>query len=285
MVFPAPGLAEKIVAALAHGPIKTSDLIEKLQTERPSPSVPGIYKSIRTLREQKIVLVHKKEAVLNQSWLEQLQTFALLTEYAYRHPSNDSGHFLHMQEGDRITYEFKDPVQVDVFWNHVLYVLFDALTGLDRWYAYASHCWFLIARREEEFALQRYMAKRDIRYLFTVGSRTPLDRSIARDFDGVKAQYYMRDEPLFANRPNSKGLVINVIGDYVIEAHYDKAMTSRIETFYKENEILTPQKLAELHSIVSSSARIKFVIFKNAAKAKRLSKMFEKHFYFKRSAN
>ncbi|MDD5068516.1 MAG: hypothetical protein PHS53_04620 [Candidatus Pacebacteria bacterium] len=280
--FPTQGLGEKIVDALRTGPFKTGDLIQYLREKKVKGTIQGIYKSLRVLRKQHIVLMQKKEVVLNQSWLRQMGDFAALAEHAYRHPASDSGHFLQMQDGDRITYEFKDPIQVDIFWNHVLYVLFDALPKVDRWYAYASHCWFLLGRRKDELALRDYMVNKGICYLFTVGNKTPLDRLVAKDFDRVNSKYHMLEKPLFPKRKNSLGLVLNIVGDYVIEAQYDKHITDRIEQFYKTNTIINPEKTSELQAIVSLPSRIKFTITKDAEKAAKLSRMFEKNFYFKK---
>jgi hypothetical protein len=281
--FPTPGIGETIVQNLKQGPLKTKVLIENVQMRQKNVTVQGVYKALRSLRRDGIVLLQKKEAVLNQSWLQQIQDFAQLAEYAYRNPLSDSGHFLQMNDGDRITYEFKDPVQVDMFWNHLLYVLFDAFPNVSRWYAYASHCWFMIGRHDEEEKLKKYMNKRGIQYLFTAGHRTMLDRSIAGYFDGTKSQYHMRSESLFAGRANYLGIVLNVFGDYVIEAHYDKNTTNRIEEFYKTHSKLNDNATAELQSLLKMPSRIKFTIELNKKKADRLSKMFERHFYFEKN--
>lgn len=279
--FPIQGLGEKIVEALHRGPMMTPDLIVFLSKGETRPTLQGIYKSLRLLRKQQIVILHNREAVLNSAWLAELQRFALLSEYSSRRPTaSETGHVLQMRDGDRITYEFRNPVQVDIFWNHVLYILFDALPGLDRWYAYASHCWFLIGRRKEELALQDYMNARGIRYLFTSGHRMSLDRFVAKYFNGTTSQYYMGGVPLFKNRTNNLGIVLNVFGDYIIEACYDKHITEQIENFYKRTSDVTPENIKELEQIVSQRSRIKFVISKNSVKAKKLSITFEKFFYF-----
>lgn len=276
--FPPPGLGEKIISLLKEGPHKTAVLIAKLQKQTPGLTAQGIYKSLRVLRKNKIVLLHKKEAMINQSWLQSLQDFAFLTEHAYQHPTS-GGHFLQMKNGDKITYEFKNPVQVDIFWNHLLYVLFSAAPRSKRWYAYASHCWFLIAHREEELSLQNRMKKMGIQYLFTVTGNTKLDKAITKDFDGINSQYHMRGNSLFPNKANNLGIVLNVFGDYVIEAHYDKNVTQNIESFYKTHSTITKEGISLLKEIVTSPSQIKLAVTKDAVRAEKLSKMFEKNFY------
>jgi hypothetical protein len=259
MQLPKPGFETKILEVLRKGPIKASVLIDFVKKASGKATIQGIYKALRSLKQEGIVLVQKKEVFLNQVWLEQVERFTTLTKHAYRYPISDSGHFLQMKDGDKIMYKFKDPIQVDIFWNHVLYILFDAVPNIDRWYAYASHCWFLIARREDELMLKEYMRKRNILYLFTVGHKTPLDQSIKSDFDGKSAKYHMLETPIFSQRKNSQGIVLNVVGDYILEAQYDKKTTNLIEGFYKTHSKMTPENLKDLQDIVSKPSEIRFL--------------------------
>lgn len=284
-LFPAPGLAEEIVRELRHGALKTALLWNRIQRRRKERTVTiqGLYKALRQLRQQEIVFLQQGEAMLNLRWLHKLESFASLTEHAYHDRSGNSGHFLQMQEGDRIAYTFKNPIQVDAFWNHVLYSLFEALPEVDRWFAYASHCWFLLGRRKEELALKQFMRKKEICYLFTAGSSLPLDRAIKYDFDGTWSQYAMLDTPLFQQRSNHRGIVLNVFGPYVIEAQYDKRMVDQIEKFYRTTTTFTKEKSQELELLVAMPAQIKFTISYNANKAALFTKQLEKKFYLKKS--
>lgn len=282
-LFPGPGLGEKIVHSLRQGPLETATLIQRLQQKERHTTVQGIYKALRQLRAQQIVFLQQGEATLNLRWLHELESFASLAEHAYHDASAHSGHFLQMQDGDRIVYAFKNPIQVDAFWNHVLYSLFEALPDINRWFAYASHCWFLLGRRNEELALKNFMQTRGIRYLFTVGHKLPLDRAIKHDFDGTHAQYAMLEAPLFQERANHLGIVLNVVGPYIIEAHYDKKTVERIERFYQSTAQLTAEKTQELEKIVALPARIKFVITRSEQRAKKLTHLLGKSFYLKQN--
>jgi len=124
------------------------------------------------------------------------------------------------------------------------------------------------------------MRKPGIRYLFTAGHKSSLDRAIAKDFDGDMAQYHMLDKPLFSGRHNHLGIVLNVFGDYVIEAQYDKRTVDDIEAFYQTHTRIEPQSINELEERVTRRAKIRLVIIRDAAKAKKLSRLFEKNFYF-----
>lgn len=278
--FPPIGLGQQIIQKLKGGPIKVQSLIGDLM-KGGDFTIQGIYKSLRNLKTLNIVIIEKKEVMINQAWLLKLEKFVLLTSHSYRNPGLDSGHFLNMRDGDKISYTFKNPVQVDVFWNHVLYVLFDAYPKTDRWYAYSSHCWFLLARRSEELNLKAYMESKNIAYLFTVGHKTSLDKILQKDFDGRTSKYCMLDKPLFNNKTNNLGLVINIFGDYIIEAQYDKRTTQKIENFYKNHSTYSDEAKEILENIISSPhSSIKFRIIRDASKANKLKKIFNKNFVF-----
>lgn len=279
-IFPPAGLGEQIVQELRRGHLETCELIIRLQRINPKLTVQGIYKALRALRSGGIVFMERKQAMLNIRWLQDLESFTSLAQHRYRDPRSGSGHFLQLQDGDRITYTFKNAIQVDAFWNHMLYILFEALPGIDRWYAYASHCWWLLGRRAEEIILRDFITAHGIRYLFTVGSRTPLDRAVAKDFDNNMSQYHMRDAPLFAARANHQGIVLNVIGDFVIEAHYDKRTAERLEKFYLEHDVADAATTAKLEALVAEPSKIKFTIMRNAKKAQKLARLFARNFHF-----
>lgn len=276
-LFPGSRAANRILARLEHGSVKTHELVASVSDGGRGGTTQGIYKSLRDLRHQGFVLVEKHSASLNQAWLRSVSRFVSQADYAYRNPANTTGHFLLLEDGDKITYSFKNPVQVDIFWNHVLYLLFDSIP-VRHWVAYASHCWFLLGRRQEELILKEYMREKNISYLFTVAHRTPLDHAVAKDFDRVHSQYYMRPRPLFTNRSNYLGLVINIVGPYIIEAKYDKDTTDRLERFYKSHNQPTPAVLDELSDIIATPGHISFSIERNSHKSERLAKMFLKHF-------
>lgn len=278
-LFPAHGLAEAIVLELREGPLETAILVRQLRAHGWHVTVQGVYKALQLLREEEIALLHRGEVSLNVRWLQRVERFLSFTQHAYFDSEAGAGSFLNLRDGERITYSFKNPVFVDAFWNHVLYLLLELLPELDRWYAYIPHHWFLLARRKEELALQQFMKKRECRYLLTVGSRLPLDRAVANDFDGVTSQYYMLEKPLFSSR-----YYLNIIGDFLIEAQYDQKVADLIEAFYQSHKSMTPSALTELEAIVKTPGRATLTISRNHRKAQKWSTLFEKNFYFGRAS-
>lgn len=278
--FPGIGLSEIIVQFLRDGPLKIAGLKIKLKNANHSFTEQGMYKSLRSLRNNDIIIIKNSLVMLNSYWLQQLDSFVSIAQHSNVSSTIGVGTILQMQSGDSIIYSFKNPVQVDTFWNHALYTLFEVLPTITRWYAYSSHHWFLLCRQKEELALMSFMKKRGIRYLFTSGHTLPLDLVVRTYFDGVMSQYAMLETPLFQKRGNHLGIVLNILGDYIIEAQYDKHTTERIEEFYQTYVTVEKESIQKLEETVTRSAKIKFTVTKNSFKAQKLSRSFEKYFYF-----
>jgi hypothetical protein len=274
--FPTRGIAAKIVASLKNGPQDTTEFIKAYT---PDVSAQAVYKALRQLRKQGIVLIHSKEVALNKAWLNELDRFSALAGHAHQNPLSHSGHFLQMDDTENIRYQFASPIQLDVFWNHVLYLLFDAMPHIKQWYAYSSHSWFLLVQRKDELALRNTMTEKEIQQLVAVAHKTALDKFVAKDFDGDLSQYHMRDEPLFARRKNHLGLLMNVFGDFILEAQYDQQTTDRMEQFYKEHTVLNEKSEKKLLDIVSARSNTKMTIRRDKKRAEKIRRMLKKGFY------
>ena len=125
--FPTAGLPQMLIEEIAQGPLTIEALMRRLKKGKHVVTLQGVYKALRKLRDQEIVFLQQGEVMMNLRWLHELEDFATLTKHRYHDVTGSSGHFLQLQDGDRITYIFKNPVQVDAFWNHVLYRLFRLL--------------------------------------------------------------------------------------------------------------------------------------------------------------
>lgn len=278
-LFPQAPLQEIIVRELSQGPREAMILWKLLQKHGTSVTKQGMYKALRALRAEEIVFLQAGEASLNIRWLQQLERFITVSQEAYTNSTTGSGNILLLHDGERISYTFKTALQVDAFWNHLLYLILEARPNIRHWFAYASHHWFLLAHRHDELALMRFMKSHTCKYLFTVGHHLPLDRSIINDFDGEHAQYHMRDTPLFTRKKNPLGLVLNILGDYIISTEYAPVITERIEQFYKTHKILDKISLQELKTIVSTPSRTTLTIKRDARKADKLTSSLGKTFY------
>lgn len=265
-----------ILDGLRTGPRKTVELIADLQKKRPGTTKQGVYAALRSLRSQEKVAVHGKRVALNSVWVDRMLDYFTVAREHYA--SGGRGDFLDLADGEKVQYFFRDPVQTDTFWSHAYAILSNAVSFDRPLYLYNPHDWFLLARHENERALIDAVLKTNRQYYMTVGHRTPLDRAIANEFDGERAQYHMADEPPF----QKENYYLNIFGDYLIEVFIDTKIAAQLDAFYAKHKDYNPAAQEELAKIIQSRGRSKLVISRNAKKASRLAAMLKKSFYIKR---
>ncbi len=274
LILSPTSLASKIIELLHYGPKEATELINDLQIKPLVPTKQGIYAMIRKMVRAEILVKHKRTVALNLAWLTRLQSFADRASHSYftGHKKN-AGNILALTEGERVRYDFKSIANADVFWDHLIYQLVAAHPKTP-WLAYNPHCWFFIARPDQERALRDFITRRNGQYLVTVSGSTPLDKAIRKEFDRSSSQYEMRQKPL--SQKNT--YYFNCIGDFVIEAWIDQAIATRIKLIYRTATAITPPIISELKTMIDSHSAVRLVVSHNEKKAAKLRRSLSKQF-------
>lgn len=268
-------IREIILSALRSGPLRTSEIIKKVDRSRPGFTEQGIYKALRIMKAEEVIVVHKKFVSLNAPWVLKMSDYFSTARRAYLKDRSSTGHFMDLREGESIRYQFRDAVSTDAFWIHTLHILVEAHPGA-RWFGYNPHCWFFLVRPQSERAFKSFVEKKGGVYVMTVNGKTPLDRHIRAEFDGKHAKYHMGDKPLFPKN----NYYLNVIGDFIVEAWIDKKVAAKIGKLYQSTIKYSEEAVKELADIVNSRGRSRLVISRETGKAGKLAKQLSKPFYF-----
>jgi hypothetical protein len=198
-----------------------------------------------------------------------------LAERSYLQGESGIGHFLNLEDGERIRYDFRDAATTDAFWVHALHILIEAHPKAI-WLGYNPHCWFFIAREESERQLRDFIAKKGGIYAMTVAGRTALDWYIATEFDGKQSKYYMFEKSLFPKR----NYYLNVIGEFLVEVWIDPKTAQAIESLYQTTGKYSEEAKAALKTITTTKGRSRLVISRNKKKSLELARKLSKPFYF-----
>jgi hypothetical protein len=263
---------------LKEGSVSTTGLISAINKQRPKTTKQGIYRALRDLGRKEIITIHNSEVSLNSEWLNKIQEFLDLARFHYQRLDPRAGHFLNLKEGEKIRYTFRNLQLTDTFWNHAIYLLLKVTGPQNHFFAFNPHCWFLLARHEQELALIKQLKKSGRLYLVTVANRTFADKSVAQYFDNAQSQYYMAAKPLF----NKTEYYLNVIGDFIIEVWINKELNDKINRWYDSAQSISEEKINELNNIVHRKGTTRLAISRHGRKAQRLKKMLEKNFYIPR---
>lgn len=270
-----PSLQSGILDILKKGPIEKTALIAQIQKTKPATSRQGVYKALRVLVREDVVVVNKKTVSLNLNWVKLLNRYAesALTHYSVK--KENAEFFLNLEEGDSVTYTFKNPTLLDSYWCHAIVALMEHTARDEHCFIYDPHYWFIFAHTENELAWHKTFDDSQRQLFLVVGHKTYLDKLVTSIIDSEYVQYHMLDAPLF-DRPR---YYLNIVGEFVLEAWFDETVTKHIEHLYQTTRKLTPAKTAELRKLVTQPGKNKFKISRNAKKAARFKKKMRQHFY------
>lgn len=268
-------IEEFVLKLLADGPMSAMALVKKISFLRLRATKQAVYSALRKLKKAEMVVMHGKIVSLNSTWINKMSDFFAEARHKYSIGSAETEGFLAIADGDKITYNFKDPNTADAFWGHAFDILAGVMDKSEPIYIYNPHEWFLLAREEQETALFKRIVDEKRQILVTTPGNTDLDRYVKMFFDGTFAQYYIAPHHLF-KKPN---YYVNIFGDYVIEAHIDETTEKNIDKFYQNHTVWGDEARKEIQNIIATQGRNKISITKNKEKAEKLKKSLGKEFY------
>ncbi len=272
-------IEEFVLKILADGPMPAMALVKKISFLRLRATKQAVYSALRKLKKSEIVVMHGKIVSLNSIWVNKMSVFFAEARYKYSMGTPETESFLALEDGDKITYNFKNPEIADAFWGHAFDILGDVMEKSEPIYLYNPHEWFLIAREESEMAIFKRITDEKRQILITTPGTSELDKVVKKYFDGTYAQYYLSPVHLF----KKSNYYINIFGDYLIEVWIDEKTHEAIEKFYRSYTTLDEESKTALKNIINSQGKNKISISKNKDKSEKLKKILRKEFYILKS--
>ena len=274
-----PPISDSIIQLLQNGPLTARDLLELICKSRPSTTKQAVYLAIRHLKKEEKIATHGKLVSLSRLWIKKQTDFFAVATKQYSVSEATSNGVLNLEEGDRVSYSFKNPAVADVFWAHAFDILADASPRSEPIYLWNPHEWFFLAHHKSERALFDRIISSGKQIFMTCGYNDPFDRLTSKEFDGTQSQYYLADHLLFP-KPN---YYLNILGDYIFEAWLDETSAKKIDAFYKTYSVWNAESEKIIQGIAAEHGKTKLVISKNARKAKKLKAMLGKPFVKKQT--
>lgn len=276
-LFPKKSLEYSIITHLQKQSWAIVELIEKLRISQPKLTKQAVYQVIRRLRKSEIVVVTSKKVALSSLWIDRMYDFFAIAKRVYEGGAMENTFsqesFLLLEDGDQITYVFKNPKTTDIFWGHASNVLRGVMPAGEPLYIYTPHEWPLLARKETEKALMKLGAEEGHPWYVYIPYKTPLDELTKSLFARphmahTESKHYFKEN-----------FYINTHGDYIIEVSLDSKTQKSIDDFYKNYSVWNQEAKDRLNHIVSHmKGKNKLTISRNAKKAARYKKFFKKYF-------
>lgn len=267
-------IEEYILFLLKEGPLKITEVIEKIKRLRPKTTKQGVYYIIRLLKKAEVLVTHKKMVSLNTVWLKKLAAFVSLAENSYLESDNYGGGIRQLKNGDKIQYNFKNSLLTDVFWNHIIFQI-EAVTANEPFIAYNPHSWFFLAHPDNEIQVRDLFVSNKRQYLVMAGHKNTLDLSVKQYFDNKLSQYYAQEKALF----KKENYYLNIIGNFIVEVWIDQKIEKEIDKFYILYKECGEIEKDKFRQILKDRGKTKLVISRDHNKAEKLKKQLLKPFW------
>ncbi|MFA6414445.1 MAG: hypothetical protein WC217_03215 [Candidatus Paceibacterota bacterium] len=264
LLSPSNSLEGFITLNLAARNLTAKELLKTHYLSRGIVTLQAVYKALKKLVGQGIVLKYKDTYSLNNVWkrdvislLEQGETFPQLNP------------------GESITYSFKSLSQLDAYWKHIQE---SSLGEIAVTYFYCPHqyWWFVPGRRESEIHFYKQFAEEKRQAVLLLGGTTAVDKQMRDIIANPYVQVHTEVERSFRAGDN-----LTVKNDIIIRTRLPLAISTRINEVFERN--LSMQETEEqLSKLFSKRISVKIQIEKNAKKAEKLTRQIGKYFYIKR---
>ena len=268
-----------IINLLQKQSLTSANLLVLIQERRPGTTKQALYAALRKLRAQEIVILHKKVVSLSSIWVTKMNEFFQLAHHFYINAATSDNGFLNLEDGDRISYTFKNPTTTDIFWGHASLLLRSIMPAGEPLYLYMPHDWFLLAREEPEKASLVKCIEEGHPWRLYIASKTPLDEY---NKSMIKKPHlvHTEDKKYFKNN-----YYFNSHGDYIIEVWLDPKTQELIDAFYKTYTVWDKSARTKIMSIISNmKGNNRLTISRNKKRADAFKKTMGKYFPVKPSA-
>jgi hypothetical protein len=265
-----------ILDSLSKEPKKGAVLVEEIKNIRKGTTKQGVYKALRILIKERLVVKYRRNLMLNQIWLNKVNKFLKQTDENYlgKKGDQDMDTLEWMTEGSKISYIFNSYDSLDKFHSHTFSLIIKKTDSQSPLYIYNPHEWFVLKTnlKENEDFLFDWLKEGGRQVYFTVGHGTFLDKKFRKDYSSEEFEIAIDEK---TNYPEN--LYINVIGKYVIEMKNSKEFAEKLNAIY-ENSIGENEASEKIKILLKAKHKIKMILSCDKQKAKRIRSKLGKNF-------
>ncbi len=255
-------IEDKIIELLSKKPLSSRDIWYIINSRSPV-TVQGLYKSIRNLIKDGVIVKARGIVSINQEWIEKVNNLL-----------NTKSFDLKLNEQESITYKFKSLSDLDTYWKHTVKNYIKDLSG-PIFHCEPHEIWIHIEDRFESQIKYLNQFKENKRFGFLIfGSDTYMDKEYRNSYQNEYLRFDLnKNVPLI-----KRNQYITVIDNIIITTILDESTSKKIDDLYactKSNDINFKNKL---QNILENSRSVKLRIEKNIEKAKKIRKQLSKNF-------
>ncbi|MES2930520.1 MAG: hypothetical protein V4665_01940, partial [Patescibacteria group bacterium] len=233
------------------------------------------YRTLRSLLKDEVIIKHHKIYQLNRHWLQKINRFG--KKHIESNSAIDADNILSFEEGDKISYKFKNPNLMGIYWAHIYDMIFEYHNPLIPILVYHPHEWLIHTRTESEsFFLNRFREDGKL-VLFSIGGNTELDKIFKKEWS---SEYIQINTGTNYGIKNTE--YINVLGDFIFKVSVSKRFSNDLEIFFQKYKKITPENKEELYKLCNRKDPAKMIFVRSKKESRAWRAKFKKDFYITR---
>ncbi len=253
-----------LVETLAKGDYRVEYLHTKYnETATKAVTIQALYKSLKKLSSDEIVVKHKDTFSINNLWKKRVTSLL---------QSADS--FPQLKEGESITYSFKSFEQLDEYWKHIQG---GAIEKSKVTYFFCPHqfWWFVPGRRASEVSFYESFKNEKREAVLLLGSNTKTDNETKKLIMNDHVQVHTEKDHGLKMTDS-----LTIKNDLIIITRIPFAISNKINDIYNQN---LPYSETEkiLADLFKKRIPVRILVERNKKKSEKLTKQIGKYFFIK----
>ena len=256
-------LEDRLIRLLLDKEQSVKSLNKALVVEGVSATVQALYKLLRSLVADEVVIKRANMYALSEEWKERV-----VDRFEQTHNRFE------LAEGESITFDLASLVHLDQQWKNIVLPLHNAHPKIPVFFYNPHEIWIHLneSRKQSEYAYYQSFAQNKTHAFALFGGATPHDSAIKKELQNEFLQVAVGVEVF------SQTDYPTIFGDYIITTRISRRLSEEIEKAYRES-VATAELEIRLQKIGIEKKKVKLIIERDREKAKKLRKKLSKEFF------
>jgi len=258
-------LTDKVLENILKGNSTAVDIQDALRIKNAPATIQGIYKALRELISENVILKQGKKYFINNKWRKDVEKLI-----------SQRSRFV-LRSGEEIKYSFKKIENTDSFWKNIFSDI-EVEIGKTPVFHFTPHQFWILIKERSQSELDYYdeLNKKNIFGYTLIGGETEFDNKAKRLLSSKYHQLHTDDKVNLNNRDH-----ISVLGNYIIITRLPNSFASAVDALYKKCKSEVELTIG-LEKVFKKSGNIVMIIKNSPERARKLRKIISKDFYIPR---
>lgn len=265
-------IEELIIELLGARALTGAILLARVRRTLPQTSKETFYRILRSLLKQEVVTKFGVQYGINRHWVQRLYRFSKPKIELAKNASSLS--VLSFEEGDAITYKFKTPNLVGIYWAHLYDAVFDLHHPDLPILIFHPHEWMIHTRTDPETFFLRRFAEDQKQGLFSIGGTTELDKEFKKKWSNKYVQVALGVSYGLKNTE-----YLNVLGDFIFKVTVSVRFARDIDAFFKKYATIDETNKKELFDLCNRNDTVKMVFTRSKKEAAKWRAKWSKDYF------